>query len=200
MAADADSMAGNRLAASQTFPLAADADFSETTVRVAFARVLLVAAESQPIAGEPAALAPIESRDLVPEALVVRGYLREGAAHKAVAVAGNFLERRPDDPALHQLMGTALLALGDARSARASFERALRRDPTYVSAIASLAQLDLQDGKTDVALKRYEDAAAKGCKSAALFEGYAALMRLSGLDRGDDIEALCKRTLASSDR
>ncbi len=200
VASDADSMAGNRHSGSQTFPLAADADFSEITVRVELARVLLVSAESQPVAGEPAAMARIESRDLAPEALVVLGYLREGSARQAVAAAGNLIERRPEDPALHQLMGRALLAAGDARTARASFERALRRDPTYVSAIASLVQLDLQDGKTDVALKRFEDAMAKGCTSTALFEDYAALMRLSGLDRDHEIEALRKRTLASSVR
>ncbi len=195
-------MAGNRHSASQTFPLSADADSSEITVRVELARVLLVAtaAESRPVAGEPAAIARIEWRDLAPEALVVLGYLREGSARQAVAAAGNHLERRPEDPALHQLMGRALLASGDARSARARFERALRHDPTYVSAITSLVQLDLQDGKTDVALKRFEDAVAKGCASTALFEDYAALMRLSGLDRDDEIEALRKRILASSVR
>lgn len=200
VASDADSMAGNRHSTAQTFPLAGNADSSEITVRVELAGVVLAAAESQPIAGEPAALARIESRDLPPEASVVLGYLREGSARQAVLAAGDLLKRRPEDAALHQLMGTALLAYGDTRSARASFERALRRDPTYVGAIASLAQLDLQDGKTDVALKRFEDAVAKGCTSTALFDRYAALMRLSGLDGGDEIEALRKRTLASSVR
>ena len=193
-------MAGNRPLASQTYPLAADADSSEITVRVELSRVLLVTAATQPVAAELADLARIEPRDLAPEALMVVDYLREESAHKAIAAAQKLLEWRPDDPALHQLMGLALLALGDARLARESFERALRRDPTYVSAISSLVQLDLQDGKTDVALKRFEDAMAKGRVSAALFEGYAALMRLSGLNRGDEIEALRKRILASSVR
>ncbi|MFN0305473.1 MAG: hypothetical protein ACKVQU_34565 [Burkholderiales bacterium] len=199
-AGDPESTAGSRLSASQTYPLAADADASEITVRVELSRVLLVAAAVQPVAGELADLARIEPRDLAPDALMVADYLREGAAHKAVAAARSLLERRPDDPALHQLMGAALLDLGDARLARASFEGTLRRDPSNVGAIASLAQLDLQDGKTDLALKRFEDAMAKGCASAALCEGHAALMRLSGLDRGDEIGALRKRTLASSVR
>ncbi len=79
-------------------------------------------------------------------------------------------------------MGTVLRALGDHKAARGSFERSIAIDALFVQAIASLAQLDMQEGKTDVALARFEAAIAKGSVSPTLHKGYEALLRDAGLE------------------
>ncbi|MBS0446602.1 MAG: PEP-CTERM system TPR-repeat protein PrsT [Proteobacteria bacterium] len=54
------------------------------------------------------------------------------------------------------LRGKLLLARGDVAGARLSFERALAADPLYFPAADALAGLDLQDGRFDAAVQRYE--------------------------------------------
>ncbi len=65
-------------------------------------------------------------------------------------------KKLPDMPLAHLLRGRVLLLKKDATGARRSFETALAKDPTYFPAVASLAAIDLADGKPEVARQRFE--------------------------------------------
>ncbi len=104
--------------------------------------------------------------------------------HAPLAAARERTEQFPDDPHAHQGLGAALLANGEVSAARRSFEGALKCNATYVAALASLARLDLQDGRTDLALDRFEKALLTGHASTSLIAAYEAVLGFAGLDRG----------------
>ena len=87
--------------------------------------------------------------------LLVMVHLREGEYDDALRVARVLIERDPDNPLLHNLVGGALVGARDRDGARASFEQALAIDPRFLPAHANLARLDLQDGAADAAARRY---------------------------------------------
>lgn len=62
----------------------------------------------------------------------------------------------PNKPLAHQLRGRVKLASKSIPEARISFERALQLNPRYLPAATSLAGLDLADGKSQLALQRYD--------------------------------------------
>lgn len=120
--------------------------------------------------------------------------------HAPLAAARQRTEQFPDDPHAHQGLGAALLADGDVSAARRSFEGALKCDATYVAALAGLARLDLQDGRTDLALDRFEKALLTGHASTSLIAAYDAVLGFAGLDRGTVVLPRDARAIALAAR
>jgi len=73
------------------------------------------------------------------------------AARKAAALA-------PDDPASQDIMGQALLKIGDLNTAERFFERALEHNPEYAPALLHLGILNLHRGETQRAKTYLENA------------------------------------------
>ncbi|MEE2688937.1 MAG: tetratricopeptide repeat protein [Pseudomonadota bacterium] len=65
-------------------------------------------------------------------------------AEREIRVA---IRMAPHIPVLHELLGKALLAQGDPKSAEAAFRRALQLDPILVDSNANLAVILRQDGR-----------------------------------------------------
>lgn len=83
-------------------------------------------------------------------AALVALYLSEKKHKKAVETAEALATRLPSQPGLQNLLGTARAQAGDAAKARASFEQALKLDPTFVDPQLNLARLDIS-ARSDVA-------------------------------------------------
>lgn len=66
--------------------------------------------------------------------------LRKGKTQEAVDLFLQEVAAEPDDPTVHNNLGLALLAAGDARGAAESFKRALEIDPGYEAARANLEE------------------------------------------------------------
>jgi len=65
-------------------------------------------------------------------------------------------KKQPKSPVVWTYRGTAYLGKKDLAKARDSFEQALKLDPKYFPAAASLARLDLSAGQVASARKRFE--------------------------------------------
>ncbi|ODV11008.1 MAG: hypothetical protein ABT20_06840 [Rubrivivax sp. SCN 70-15] len=88
---------------------------------------------------------------------LIAAYLRQKDTAKALKAIDGLERKQPDRPLAANLRGRVLMLNHDAAGARASFERALKIDPVYFPAVASLAALDLSEGHPDAARKRFDD-------------------------------------------
>lgn len=81
------------------------------------------------------------------EALLIMTYLQRGELDKALEGAIKQTEKYPDRPQAQELLARVHEAAGRTSAARASYEKTLAIDPSYVPAALRLAELDLADGK-----------------------------------------------------
>ncbi|MCC9596307.1 XrtA/PEP-CTERM system TPR-repeat protein PrsT [Rubrivivax sp. JA1055] len=96
---------------------------------------------------------------------LIASYLRQGDRAKALKAIDGLDAKRPQDPTPELMRGRVLLLGNDRAGARAAFGRALERDASYFPAVASLAALDLAEGKADAARKRFDDELARDPKN-----------------------------------
>ena len=82
---------------------------------------------------------------------------------------------QPDNATVRDLKGMAYLGKGDVRQARASFDKALALQPTYFSAAANLAQMELDAKNSAAARKHLQDFLDKNPASAEALTAFATL-------------------------
>jgi putative PEP-CTERM system TPR-repeat lipoprotein len=111
---------------------------------------------------------------------LIASSLRQKQFDKALKAVANFEKKQPDNPAVHNLRGAALLGKGDAAGARNSFEKALSTNPTYLPAAASLARMDMAEKKPEQARKRFEAVLAKDPKNVQAMLALAELQAMTG--------------------
>ena len=90
------------------------------------------------------------------------------------------LEAAPDDPALHQNLGSALFLAGDGDGAEAEFRRALRLAPGYARAHFSLALISEARGQDDLAVAGFADAVKQAPDMADARLSLANALRRTG--------------------
>jgi putative PEP-CTERM system TPR-repeat lipoprotein len=140
-------------------------------------------------AGDPAAY----QADLA----LIANYLRKREADKALEAINALEKKQPDNPLTHNLRGGALVLKKDLSGARASFERALKLQPTYMPAVANLARLDLLEKRPESAKKRYEQILKKDPNNEQALISLAVLLRMSGAD-SQAVEKLLKQSVAAN--
>ncbi len=128
---------------------------------------------------------------------LIAEYLRQRQADKALDALKTLEKKQPDNPLTYNLRGLGLALKRDFAGARSSFERALQLQPTYMPAIANLANLDLREKNTDAAKKRYESVLKKEPNNEQALFGLAVLLRVTGADP-QAIEKLLKQSVASN--
>ena len=111
---------------------------------------------------------------------------------KALAAVAKLETKQPDKPLAAGLRGQIQLAQKDTAAARKSFEQALVLDPTYFSAAASLATLDMIDKKPADAKKRFESLLAKNPKQGQALLALAELAALQGAGKEEVAGLLTK--------
>ncbi|WP_369382496.1 tetratricopeptide repeat protein [Streptomyces sp. cg36] len=146
-------------------------------------------------------------------------WLDDDRAADAAELAAEGLSLAPDDPLLHSVHGTALLALDSAASALHSFDRALTLDPALAGAHANRACAHLALGDHEAALDDLTTALERSPDDPGLFHNrgyvhedagrweaavadYARALELPGADREELAERLaaCRSRLAGTDR
>lgn len=83
-------------------------------------------------------------------------YIASGQSRQAVALANDLVRRRPGNPGLENLLGSAHAAAGDAAQARAAFQRAERLDAGFVDPRLNLARLDIDERRFEPARARLD--------------------------------------------
>ncbi|MDC8787101.1 XrtA/PEP-CTERM system TPR-repeat protein PrsT [Roseateles koreensis] len=87
-------------------------------------------------------------------AALVNVYLRTDQASKAVTVANTLVEQQANNPSFLNLQGLAKSQANDLPGARQAYERALKADPSLMSAKLGLARLDIAAQAFDAARSR----------------------------------------------
>jgi len=82
--------------------------------------------------------------------------LRQNDVPGALRVIDDLQAKQPDQPLPYLLRGRIQMLQKDTASARKNFEAALSKDARYFPAVASLAALDVTDGKLDAAKQRLQ--------------------------------------------
>lgn len=98
----------------------------------------------------------LDPKPAMPGILVVTTHLRLGEYDKALAAIARLEKTQPNNALVQNLKGGAYAGKRDFAAARTSFEKALAMQPDFFPAVSSLAMLDVQDKKPDVAKKRLE--------------------------------------------
>ena len=120
---------------------------------------------SQLARGQAGAMADLEKiaaqdRGLRADLALVSALLAKNELAGALKAIDGVERKLPEQPVAHNLRGHVLLLKGDFPAAAKAFEAALAKDATFYPAIASLAAIDLNNGKPDAARKRFEDLSA----------------------------------------
>jgi putative PEP-CTERM system TPR-repeat lipoprotein len=94
---------------------------------------------------------------------------------KALAAVQKLEQQQPSSAQVQNLKGGVYLGKGDAAAARASFEKAVALEPTFIAPVANLAQLDLQQKQPDAARKRFQAVLDKDTKNIEAMNALAAI-------------------------
>ncbi|MBB3117073.1 XrtA/PEP-CTERM system TPR-repeat protein PrsT [Pseudoduganella violacea] len=103
---------------------------------------------------------------------------------KALQIATELEKKHGDRPVVHNTKGGIYLAKKDLPKARASFEKALSLDKTYLPSMINLAQIDLQDRKFDLARQRFDPLLQKDPKNV---EAMTALANIAVLENKPEV-------------
>jgi putative PEP-CTERM system TPR-repeat lipoprotein len=145
--------------------------------------------ELQDIAGSDAGT----SADLA----LISAHLMRTEPGKALAAVARLEAKQPDKPLAADLRGRIQLAQKDTTAARKSFEQALKIDPSYFSAAATLAALDRADNKPDEAKKRFENVLAKNPKNGPALVALADIAASQGAGK-DEVAVLLDKAIESN--
>ncbi|HEY0490244.1 MAG TPA: XrtA/PEP-CTERM system TPR-repeat protein PrsT [Telluria sp.] len=112
--------------------------------------------------------------------LLVMTEMRLKRFDKALAAVNAMEAKQPNDPTVYNLKGGVLTATGDQAGARAAFEKAIALQPGYFPAVANLAQIDMKQGKPELAKKHLTAFLEKNKGSVEAMSGLAELAQIQG--------------------
>lgn len=170
---------------------------NNATVQTRLALVRLAAGEADRGLKELESVSASHPEDYQADLALVTAYLRERKADKALQALKSLEQKQPQNPLTYNLKGLALLLKGDLPGARAGFEHALQLNPTYMPAVANLAQLDLHERKPEAAKARYEAVLKKEPNNEQALLGEAVLLRIMGAPEAE-AEKLLKKAIAAN--
>lgn len=130
----------------------------------------------------PSAPAPIVQHAVTYEEAETAFQARDYAA--ATQLFGSYVERKPDNPWGHYMLGLSAWKGGDHERAVEAFERALALDPTHVKSYLNLARVLLEVDRPAEALARIDSAIGFDSLSNVAYRLRG--LALDGLDRVDE--------------
>lgn len=117
-----------------------------------------------------------------------------GRLDEALLQYNQAVKLQPDQPYLRYNLARACRAAGLNQAAIDSFRQAIRLDRQWAQPYADLGALFLQQKQIPAALDVFQEAAARGVASAALFSNYGTALAMAG--RLDQAEQVLMRALA----
>ncbi|MFT5132008.1 MAG: putative PEP-CTERM system TPR-repeat lipoprotein [Gammaproteobacteria bacterium] len=118
--------------------------------------------------------------DIKSAVLLAYTQLSQGNKLDARSTAELLLKQAPENPVLHNLLGTIAAAEGETKAARQSFHEALKFDPAYTSARLNLIKFDLKDGDLDKAKRQLEQLLLEDPDSREAMAGLAQIAERHG--------------------
>jgi tetratricopeptide (TPR) repeat protein len=95
-------------------------------------------------------------------------YMREGKPEQAKQFIAGQLEKYPENPALHELLGRVQMALNEDDEAEKSFIKASELEPKWLLPYYRIGALYLRKGEIDQGINKFEEALAKNPDSPRL--------------------------------
>lgn len=189
IAAEAHLQAGDAKTSAELYARATAARPDDPKIRTATAVGNLRLGRGESALDELASIASKDSGTVADMALI-SAQLRRGELDAALKAIDALEKKQPDQPLAANLRGRVLVLKKDSAGARASFEKALKLDPRYYPAVASLAALDLVENKPDAARARFEAYLKDDPKHVGALVGLSSLMNRTGATSAEVSEVL----------
>lgn len=191
-------MNNNNIAeAEKYFAKAAALDKGNATARARFGQVLYASGDTVSGIHELEAAVELESGQYQADVLLIAAYMRRNEADKALAAIAKLEKKQPKNPLTHYLRAGAMLLKGDRAACRKNLERALELDPVYFPAALTLARLDVQDKKWDLAKQRFEKILEKDPKNPQALLALAQARAVTGAP-GKEVVELIDRAVSGN--
>jgi putative PEP-CTERM system TPR-repeat lipoprotein len=145
---------GNARQADEAFKRAAAVAPADPRVRSALALGQLARGQTSAAIGQLESLAATDKGTRNDLALIT-AHIRAGDKKSALRAVDALAKKIPDGPLPDLLRGRILQSQQDLVGARAAFEKAHGKDPKYFAAVADLAALDIAQGQSSQAKKRF---------------------------------------------
>jgi putative PEP-CTERM system TPR-repeat lipoprotein len=171
---------GQAQLAASAYERANQVDKSNVASQVRLAQVRFATGETTRAFGELEAISANSPTSNQADLALFSAHLSRREFDKALAVVDALEKKQAKSPLPSQLRGVVYFAKRDLKSARASFEKALEIQPDFDAAASTLATLDIQEGKPQMARERYDRLLAKHPKNEQLLLGSAAIMEMTG--------------------
>lgn len=182
LAGQAQLQAGRSREAEELFQRAVTLNPKDVGSRVKLAVTAVGRDKSETGFKELEALSASET-DTAPDMAILAARLVRGELQQALNALDQLEKKTPGSPVAINMRGRVQLSMRNAPAARKSFERAVAIDKNYFPAHASLAALDVAEGKPDSAVKRLEAVLRDNPKNA---EAALALTRFKARSGASD--------------
>jgi len=196
LAGEAHLLSGDIAKAEAFFQQASKLAPSDPKAKTALALTLLAKGQAESAFTELRALAA-SATDTLPDMALISALLRRQKLDEALLAIDGLERKQPNKPTAANLRGRVQLARRDLPTARKSFERALEVDPAFLPAIASLAVIDVAEGKLAQAEKRYAELLQLDPKNAQAYLALAQLKTRSGGSK-DEISQLIDKAVQAN--
>jgi putative PEP-CTERM system TPR-repeat lipoprotein len=196
LAGEAYLASGNAMEAESAYERANAIDKGNMASAVRLAQVRFAAGDSTRAMSELEALSQGDASSTQPDLALFAAHLKRREFDKALAVVDDIEKKQPKSPRVPQLRGVVFLAKRDLANARLNFEKALSLQPDYAAAAASLATIDIQEGKPLAARDRYDALLKKNPDNEQLLVADAQLLELAGAPP-DQIRGVLDRAVSA---
>jgi putative PEP-CTERM system TPR-repeat lipoprotein len=196
LAAEAHLLTGDIKKAESFFKQASKLAPNDPKYKTALALTLLAKGQAELAFSELRAIAAA-GPDTLPDLTLISALLRRQKLDEALLAIDGLERKQPDKPTAANLRGRVQLARRDLAGARKSFEQALTKDPVFLPAIASLATIDIAEGKPGEAEKRYEAVVKLDPKNSLAYLALAQLKARSGGSK-DEIGQLLDKAIQAN--
>ena len=196
LAAEAHLLTGDIKRAESFFQQASKLAPDDPKYKTALALTLLAKGQVELAFSELRAIAAA-GPDTLADLSLISALVRRQKLDEALRAIDDLERKQPDKPTAANLRGRVQLARRDLAGARNSFEQALTKDPVFLPAIASLASIDIAEGKPGEAEKRYEAVVKLDPKNAQAYLALAQLKARSGGNK-DEIGQLIDKAIQAN--
>jgi len=133
-----------------------------------------------------------DDKEITADLALFSSYLNMKRWDAALQVLETIAKKQPGRPSAENLRGRMEMMRGDRVAARAAFERALKIDPKFYPAVATLASLDQEEKKLDAAIARLNAWIALEPKDLRAQLNVVELQSLAGKPSAEIEEVLVK--------
>ena len=187
---------GNLKMAKELFARAHKLDPADARSRTALAATQLSSGNNADMAfGELEAVA-LTDAGIGADLTLIAAHLQRQEIASALKAIDRLGIKQPDKPLAPNLRGRVMLLRGNLQGARQNFETAAKIDPLFFPALESLAALDLQDNKPELAEQRFTSVLNVHPAHAQALLALARLRAGAGKSR-DEVVQLITKAVAS---